>query len=323
MNKLLNRFKKWAGLSILVMAPVLLSGYGPHKSNPGSGSPATGEKKKVITRNVNVSGDELLRVTNSFGDVKINLWDKKEVKVEITITADAGNDEDSQKLLDAIDIKEEIGGNLISFRTKIDKGDDNARNRRNDQGRKSRKFNIDYQISMPAGLSTDLENSFGDMELPDLENAPSIIQKFGKLTAGKLTKCRNIQVEFGSGEVKALQDSRIILQFCKPFSIEKVMGEVFIGSEHSGLNLTGMGNELKNLMLSDAFSHITIKANKESSAKFQIHMDYGSFKNKSNIDIKQFSKEDRWSSQKSYKSADLEGEAAVNITARFCTLRIE
>lgn len=323
MNKLLNRFKKWAWLPLLTLAPVLLSGHCPHRPGTNAGTPSPGEKKKVITRNVNISGDELLKVNNSFGDVKISLWDRREVKVEITITADAGSDEDSQKFLDAIEIKEEISGNLISFRTKLEKADDNARNRRNDNGRKSRKFNIDYQISMPAGLSAELENSFGDMELPDLENAPSIVQKFGKLTAGKLTKCRHIQVEFGSGEIKELNNSRIVLQYCKPFSIARMSGEVFIGSEYSGLSLTGMGSDLKNLMLNDAFSHISIKAGNETSAKFRIHMDYGSFKNQSSLSIRQFSKDDKWSSQKSYQSADLEGDAAVNITARFCTLRIE
>ena len=49
------------------------------------------EKKKNISKSYNVGGSDKLSIDNSFGDVVINTWDKKEFKVDVEIYAKGKN----------------------------------------------------------------------------------------------------------------------------------------------------------------------------------------------------------------------------------------
>jgi hypothetical protein len=57
------------------------------------------EKKKTYTKSYNVSNSDKISFTNQFGEMKINTWDKNEVKADITIRAEAATDERAQAIL--------------------------------------------------------------------------------------------------------------------------------------------------------------------------------------------------------------------------------
>ena len=51
------------------------------------------EKKKTYTKSYTVSNNDKISFNNQFGELKINTWDKNEVNVTVTITAEASTDE--------------------------------------------------------------------------------------------------------------------------------------------------------------------------------------------------------------------------------------
>jgi hypothetical protein len=58
------------------------------------------EKKKTITKSFTVDTKDKLSINNQHGEVKVELWNKNEIKVDITITGYGNSEKKAQELLD-------------------------------------------------------------------------------------------------------------------------------------------------------------------------------------------------------------------------------
>ena len=79
------------------------------------------EKKRVVEKYYNVSASTSLKISNKFGKVEINSWDKKEFAIKVEVIGKGRSDERAQRILDQIDIAIDKGSTEISFTTSIDK----------------------------------------------------------------------------------------------------------------------------------------------------------------------------------------------------------
>ena len=57
----------------------------------------------------------------------------------------------------------------------------------------SNTIGIDYDIHIPANNALNIENSFGDIVIPDYTGPVSLTIKYGSLIAGKLSKPEKIE----------------------------------------------------------------------------------------------------------------------------------
>jgi hypothetical protein len=85
------------------------------------------EKRKTYSKSYDISGNDKISVTNQFGEVKINVWNRNEAKVDVTIIAASSTDARAQELLDLITIEDGKNGSGVFFKT----------NRKNDNRRSS------------------------------------------------------------------------------------------------------------------------------------------------------------------------------------------
>ena len=87
------------------------------------------EKKKVISKSFTVDAKDRLTINNQHGDVKVELWNKNEIKVDITIIGYGTSEEKAQALIDNVSIYSASvnkgNGENISFQTNIS-SDDNG-----------------------------------------------------------------------------------------------------------------------------------------------------------------------------------------------------
>lgn len=95
------------------------------------------EKRRNITKVFDVKDQDMLSVDNQFGQVKINLWSKKEIKVEIVITANASTDGRASEYLSAVAIDEKREKNKINLTTVINKGQFGQNGWNNKKGEKT------------------------------------------------------------------------------------------------------------------------------------------------------------------------------------------
>ena len=189
------------------------------------------EKKKNYSKSYPLSGNDKIKLDNSFGEMKITTWEKNEVKVDVAITVRANTEETAQKLLDNIKIQDGKEGNGVYFKTNINNNKHWGNNHDDDGDKKGKGKNhntsmeINYTVYMPAGNPIEAANSFGPMIVPDLSGVAEITSKFGNLTCGKLSNNKELSVEFGKATIKHINGGEVSIKFSDA-EINKLSGEV-------------------------------------------------------------------------------------------------
>jgi hypothetical protein len=165
------------------------------------------EKKKTITKIYTVSSKDNLLIDNQFGSVKVNLWNKNEIRVEIIIKADSPSDERAQKRLDAISIEEKNNGDQISLKTTIE---DEGYSGWFKSSNGNNTIQIDYVVSMPKNIPLSVKNRFGNTDIPTF-NAPLTIKtSYGNFTANDLMGNKtDIDVNFGKAIIQEMGNGSI------------------------------------------------------------------------------------------------------------------
>ncbi len=274
-------------------------------------TPVTGEinsfveKKKTIVKVFEVGPHTQLNIDNQFGDVKINLWNKREIRVDIVISANASNEAKALEYLNNVTIEEKKETNGVHLTTAISRRPSGATfwgNRQEDNS-----LRIDYQVSMPSSNPLHVKNKFGNTDIP-LFSAPLTVEALhGNFNARDLENIHNtITVMYGDaaigkmggGKVDA-KYSKLDLSQVKSLILSNKFGKLTIGEveslnadiDYSGAKvgtLTGSGTV--KLSYSNGFTlnectadNISIQADYSSvvlpadASRFDVTVTYGSF----------------------------------------------
>ncbi|HEV7349353.1 hypothetical protein [Telluribacter sp.] len=205
---------------------------GPHLAGPHLAAPLLAgtwdnedeanlvEKRKTIVKVFDVSTKEQLMVDNQFGQVKVNLWDKKDIRVDVVITANAPTDQRAQEYLSSVTIDEKREGHQIILRTAINREHfaTNNWNAWKSTGRSSvtdkNYIQIDYTINMPKSNALVVRNKFGDTSIPVFHAQLSVDSQHGNFYATALENAQNaIQVAFGNAEIGTMKGGKLEVRF--------------------------------------------------------------------------------------------------------------
>jgi len=186
------------------------------------------ERRKTVVKLYDVSQKDNLLIDNQFGNVKINLWDRNEIRVDISITANGATDERVQRYLDAVEITERRNGDQISLKTVIEKGTFNGNVNWKGTGgtwsnneREKNGLQIDYQVSMPKNNALTVRNQFGNTTIPTFTSALSVNNKFGSFYATDLKGSKiDIDVAFGTAEIGEVDNAKLDISYSK-LTLEK------------------------------------------------------------------------------------------------------
>ncbi len=85
--------------------------------------------------------------------MKINTWDKNEIRVDVRIEAKGGTEEIAQRILDNIYIEDSKSGSSVSFMTKMKNKNMNWNNDKKKEY-KEQGMKIDYTVNLPSGNSS-------------------------------------------------------------------------------------------------------------------------------------------------------------------------
>ena len=238
------------------------------------------EKKKTYNKSYTVSNSDKISFNNKFGELQINTWDKNEVKVTVTITAEAATDEKAQAILDHISIEDGKSNDGVYFKTKFDK-----QNSKWDRGEKQG-YHIDYVVYVPARNPLTAENDFGPMSIGDYLGEITLESKYGSLTTGKLSNVIKVIIEYGKGTIGSLNNGSLIIKYSKA-TIGNLDGSVNAVFEYSHIGNLGVDNNAKSLTVKNSYSKLYLHVNNNISANFDISTSFGDLRNNTNFDIKE------------------------------------
>ena len=171
------------------------------------------EKKKSVIKIYDVTSKDNLLLDNQFGQVKINLWDKSEIRVDISITANANNDDRAQQYLDGVEIEDKKEGSQISIRTVINKNGNSNWSWKSNNNEKNF-VQIDYTVSMPKNTPLTVKNRFGATNIPVFRAPLIVVSKYGSFTATDLSGSKNdIDVSYGKADIQQMQNGNIDIAY--------------------------------------------------------------------------------------------------------------
>ncbi|MEQ8584273.1 MAG: hypothetical protein RIC30_01090 [Marinoscillum sp.] len=162
------------------------------------------EKKQVIEKSYDITEKTVFEASNQFGDVHVNTWDQKKLKVVVEIIANGKSEERAQKMLDKISIQIVTKGTLISFVTAMD-GNMNAKG--------DESFRIDYTVNLPANNKVAVTNKFGDIYLGTRTGDVNLDLSYGSLKTEDIEGFLELELSFGKGVLGNTGKSHIEVKY--------------------------------------------------------------------------------------------------------------
>jgi hypothetical protein len=275
------------------------------------------KKSKSYSKSYSLSNSDKVKLENQFGEMKINTWDKNEIKVDVQITGKSDDEKRAQEIVDRISIEDGKQSGTVSFKTKF--ADQNSKKDDDDKGHRNEGMKIDYVVYLPAGSTLNVSNQFGATTIPDYRGALDISSKFGTLTAGKLTNTKDVSVEFGKATIEQVSGGNLSIKFSEG-RVNKVSGDVDSDLQFSNVKLD-LDNDVKSLSINNSYSSVYLDLDKNFSANWDIHTSHGEFSNKTAFAIREEGDGDKSGYgprfSKNYKGTSGSGVAKVEINSSF------
>ncbi|MGZ3872310.1 MAG: hypothetical protein ACXVJD_05310 [Mucilaginibacter sp.] len=192
--------------SLLEDADINLSDGSDYDENPNSSL-----KVKSYSKSYPLDANDRIKLSNQFGKITVNTWNRREIKVDVQIKAEAMNDDDAQKLIDGVQINDSKNGDQVSFRTNIERNNEGSWNIFKWGGKnKKQKLTINYTVYMPAKNELNVETSYGSIELPEMDGKVRLDISYGSASVQSLSSSFNeIESSYASLKVGSMNGGRL------------------------------------------------------------------------------------------------------------------
>lgn len=294
-------------------------------------------KYKSYSKSYPVDGNDRIKLSNQYGRIMVNTWDRHEMKVDVQIKAEANNDDEAQKLLNGVQIRDSKEGDQVSFRTSIEPNSNGSWKMWNWGNNRRRKLEINYTVYMPAKTDLNVEDSYGGIVLPKLDGQVKISSSYGSVTAENLSNSSNqIEGSYGNLKVGSLNGGHIGYSYgnveineCNnikgglsygSFKLGRLNGAADLDLSYiGGFKIDEVGPGLKRLDINSTYSGISLGLPGNNNFDFDITTTYGGFNyNDDKVTITNKSPADgkHYSSTKNYKGHFGKGSAGAQVNIR-------
>lgn len=237
------------------------------------------------------NGGDALVIDNRYGDIVVNTWDKDQFKVDVQITVDADNESDAQKALDNVNISDAKNGSTVAFRTDIGSASGSWLSWLTGD-HKGHKLKILYTVYMPAKNDLVISNSYGAVQLPDLNGKVTVKCAYGALKARSLNNESTIRASYSSVDLGALDATWIDISYgsLTVGSVNRIASNasytaVKIGRIHESgafniryagpFSIGDIDKGLADLAINASYSNIDIGLSGDENVNFNINLHYG------------------------------------------------
>ncbi len=165
------------------------------------------ELSKKVYRTYAAFRDTRTEITNKYGMVHINTWNKDSVMFEVTMIVRAKDEYKTKKLMNEIDVSFVQSSHFIVAKTLFL---NSSRNMVNDfTGSvigQEKNIEINYIVFLPSGANLKVENKFGDIYCDDLAGNVTIDLSYGSLKAHDFNSTATISLSFGDAVINEIKN---------------------------------------------------------------------------------------------------------------------
>ncbi|MEI8114492.1 MAG: hypothetical protein WCI54_12720 [Bacteroidia bacterium] len=219
-------------LVLLIISGMLVQGAGT-------------EYTKNIRKGWAKSGVTELRVSNKFGEVKINDMGGDSVTIKVVITIDNTSSGKAKSLMDKISVGFGKTGGLVSATTQIDEG-----------FRNNESFTIDYLVNIPKDRDLNITNKYGNVIVNELDAKGYFEVSYGSMTAGNMKAPAGnpvkIIVNYGKADLESINEADMEFKYSK--LVADQIDQLVLDTKYSTVTL----HKTSNLTLDSKYDGINI-----------------------------------------------------------------
>ncbi|RED97445.1 DUF4097 family beta strand repeat-containing protein [Marinoscillum furvescens] len=164
---------------------------------------ALDERSKRINKTFTVRPNTTVEVTNRYGKIHVNVWNKPTCEVKVEVVVEGRSAQRAKELLDQIDVEFDEGDAYLEMKTEYD----GVNTKRNEN------FEVNYTINLPANNPLEIENHFGDVYLDSRTGITEVLLKYGQIKAGDFTGFLDLTLEFGGGSIGNLSSAELKVKY--------------------------------------------------------------------------------------------------------------
>lgn len=186
-----------------------------------------------------------LKISNKFGEIKINDMGGDSVTIKVVITIDNQSESKAKELMNKIRIDFDKSGGSVSAETIIE-----------EDFRSKQSFSIDYQVNIPKDKNLDITNRYGNVVLNELNAKGIFTISYGSIAAGKMKAPAGspvkLIVNYGKADLETINDAEMEFKYSKLFGDE--ITHLVLDSKYSAVTL----HKTSNLTLDSKYDAINI-----------------------------------------------------------------
>lgn len=202
-------------------------------------------KKKEYNKSFNAGKSDNVYIDNRFGSITVTYWSKNEVSIRVVVEAKARNEQRAQAHIDRVSVNMEKSGNTISAVTSLKEQSGNGSNE---------SFSIKYFVNMPAGISSDLNQKYGNISMPEENKGNcSLHVKYGNINGGNFSAPLDIEAQYGNVEINDVANASLDLSYCGKAVLSNA-SNLEIDSRYSNLEI----RKVKNINLDIKYGNVDI-----------------------------------------------------------------
>ncbi len=209
--------------------------------------------------------NEKVSIENKFGKLIIDTWDKNEVKVDAEIFVGTDTKEYADMMLSKINIVDEKQGDEISFKTIMDKWDED----KTDKKGRNQQLRVDVTVHLPATAKLFASNSFGPLTIKDFKGEVDLISKFGSLETGKLANAKSVTVEFGKAYIESAANAKFVFKYSR-IDVKKIEGSIKGNFDYCNSVDLSVDANVKSIDLKCSYTSTHLEIEKNASIDYTI-----------------------------------------------------
>ena len=158
------------------------------------------EFTKAIKKEFEISKDGEVGISNQFGKIEINTWDKDRVKFSIVIAVRTSSESKAQEIFDRIDIDFSNGSDYVKAVTEIE-SKSNKWGWGGWNGNNNADFAINFEVFVPKSIALDIKNRHGNTYISEMSGDAALDIAHGNITADGFAGSLEFEMQHGNGTI--------------------------------------------------------------------------------------------------------------------------
>lgn len=244
-------------------------------------------KTKRVKKEFNVSANDMLKITNSYGNIDIVTWDQNRVEIEVVVSTNGNDEEKVEKRLREIDVAFSQTSGQVTAKTLFEHDKNNSFWGILFGGSSSNvNMEVNYRVKAPVTNRVDLSNDYGSINLDKLKGDAQISVDYGKIMIGELHGNNNL-LSFDytrNSSIGYVKRARISADYSE-FTIDEA-GTLDLSADYTDSNIL----KVENLSFSNDYGSLKVERLKNMKGQgdylgirlglvygsVDVSMDYGS-----------------------------------------------